>query len=138
VAAYEHSGNNGSRLFLSLILILVGIGICSTAWIVMIDVSCRADIERWMPIYPDARIVEIEQAGSYRQRATGITQILYATSDTPVEVRRWYREYRRELTSGLATGDRAAGGFADTQQRIYENSMTGGAYIYQYSECATT
>lgn len=128
------------RTLFSTLLITLGIVVCSVSAFIGVDVACRADIDKWMPIYPDAELVSTDNAGFIRIRASGITQQIYYTPDSPVDVRGWYTDYRRELTQGQFNGGNAntalGGSMATTQRQIMEDPDSDGTLISYYSECA--
>lgn len=127
------------RTIVTTVLIIVGIIVCSTSFVVALDFYCRADINHWMPVYPDAELVETQQSGFFRERASGITVQIYYTSDSQATVLDWYADYRRELTTGqynAANPDAAMRGIATTNRRIVDDPDTGGSFITYYSECA--
>lgn len=127
------------RQILTLGLIVLGIGMCSIATIAGLDFRCGLDIDKWQPVYPDAELVDTEESGFFRDRASGRTIQTYYTSDEPVLVRRWYSEYRRELTSGQYNVDNpnaSVRGLSTNTRQITEDPDTGGSYIRLFSECA--
>ncbi|MGJ3240573.1 MAG: hypothetical protein ACFE0Q_17835 [Anaerolineae bacterium] len=136
----EHRRNRGSigRTFMGTFFIIIGIIFCTATSIGAIDFYCRADINHWMPIYPDAELVETQENGFFRPRASGITQQIYHTSDDTLTVRNWYRDYRIEITQGLFSENpnAPASGIATTNFQISEDSERGGSRITYYSECA--
>jgi len=126
------------RLLLSLMLIIFGIFVFIVLLTAGIDLRCSADIDFWTPIYPGAEHVRTDQRGCVRRRAWGITERVCCTSDEPVLVRTWYRDYRRGIPEDMATRDSdvAARGLADTSYRIADDPDSDGTLIYFYSECA--
>lgn len=121
----------------SVFFIMVGIVACSITLVIGIDISCRVDINHWLPVYPEAELVESDyDRVFFRPRATGITSEIYYTSDDPVAVRRWYGDYRREITRNTETGDRVARGLATTNYTISDNREGAGTFIRLNSECA--
>ncbi|MGB7339551.1 MAG: hypothetical protein WBC91_11725 [Phototrophicaceae bacterium] len=128
-----------SRTVFGTVFIVIGIVVCTTTSIFAVDSYCRADINKWMPIYPEAELVETLEEGFFRPRASGITQQVYYTPDTPNDVRAWYRTYRRDLTSGNfneANANAALSGVASTDYRISDDPDSDGTFISFYSECA--
>lgn len=126
------------RLLLSIVLIIFGIIAFVSLLTLGIDVRCASDINFWTPVYPGAEHVLTEQNGFFRPRASGITEQVYYTSDDPVTVRAWYRDYRRDITENMANrnSEVAARGIADTSYRIVDDPDSEGTLIYFYSECA--
>ena len=124
---------------ISVIAIMIGIVACTAGTVIAIDMRCRADINHWMPVYPNAEIQVVQQTGFFRPRASGITEIIYITEDDAATVRSWYRDYRRSITmnvSNESNPDTAARGMASTSYRVVENSDGTGSQIFQLSECA--
>ena len=127
------------RTLLSIIFIVVGIFVCSISMVVGIDSYCASDIDKWLPIYPDAELVDADEEGFFRPRAMGITEQIYYTEDEAADVRRWYTDYRRELTQGSYNANNsnsAVAGIATTNYRISEDRENGGTVIVTFSECA--
>jgi hypothetical protein len=138
MAPHERENRSLKGTILSMIAIMIGIVVCMATLLISIDLRCSVDINYWMPIYPNSEISAIQQRGFFRPRASGITQIIYVTPDDPTTVRRWYIDYRRDITRNIATNDSetAASGLASTSYQISENSDGGGSRITQTSECA--
>ena len=116
------------RLIKTLILIFIAVTVCILATFAVIDTRCSTDIARWIPLYPNAQIVEEEY--NFRQRATGITSMLLWTTDSADAVRRWYYEQRfaesqKDPNRGLAT----------TSFTVQSDTERGGSVIYLYSRC---
>lgn len=127
------------RTLLSIVMIIIGIIICSASSIGAIDFYCRNDINHWMPVYPDAELIETQEDGFFRVRASGITRQVYYTPDSPNEVRQWYRDYRQDITSGQFNSENpneALSGVATTNRSIKEDPDSDGSLISYYSECA--
>ena len=128
------------RTLFGTLMIIVGVVICSVSAFIGVDVACRSDIDKWMPIYPEAELVSTDSAGFIRIRASGITEQIYYTDDSPVDVRGWYTDYRREITQGQFNGGNAetamGGSMATTQRQIMEDPDSDGTLIRYYSECA--
>lgn len=123
----------------SIVAIMIGIVACTGGIIVALDLHCRADIDHWMPVYPNAEIQLVQQTGFFRARASGISQIIYVTDDDPVIVRNWYTAYRRDITSNIRNENNsevAARGMATTRYRVSDNPDGTGSRIIQTSECA--
>lgn len=123
---------------IGLLAICLGVVFCSTITVWGIDALCASDIDRWQPIYPNSELVQIQQSGFFRARGSGITEATYFTTDSQVEVGRWYLAYRRELTRGSSSGDSetAARGVSSVHQNLEEAADGSGTFIHQYSECA--
>ena len=127
------------RTLIGMVIIIVSVVVCSVGTVAAIDWRCSADINKWLPIYPDAELVETIESGFFRDRASGITVQVYHSPDSATIVRRWYSEYRRELTSGqynVANPNAALTGISSTNRRITEDPDTGGSFITLQSECA--
>lgn len=140
--AQQNQGSIG-RLILTLTLIMLGVIICSSTLFLGGDAFCRRDIDHWMPVYPNSEIVQINNNGFIRPRASGITEIVYFTEDNVIDVRRWYRDYRRDITRDEVNNNNpnaAARGLADTTNSIFaaqdDNGNENGTFIRQISNCA--
>lgn len=128
-----------SRTLFGTIFIIIGIVVCTVTFIFAVDSYCRFDIDKWSPIYPDAELVDTLDEGFFRPRASGITRQVYYSSDTPTDVRSWYRTYRRDLTSGDfndGNANAALSGVATTDFTISDDPDSDGTIISFYSECA--
>jgi hypothetical protein len=71
------------------------------------DQYCRYEINRRLPIYPGATLVS-EDYNGLRVRATGSSQLVFSTPDSPETVREFYRKLnlerlKEEGPQGLAT-----------------------------------
>jgi hypothetical protein len=121
------------------LLIMFGIFICSAVSVAGIDVVCRNDIERKLPLYPQGVVVS-EEAGFFRPRAMGMSTIVMTTDDAVNDVRDWYADYRLELEKQAydeRTGRRmSAQGLANVSFSVQEDDETGQTLIYLMSECA--
>lgn len=136
MAPHERMNSGSIRgTILSMIFIMFGIVACAVTLVLGGDVYCRVDIDHWLPIYPDATLVDNNNRAFFRPRASGITSEVYYTEDDAATVRRWYSEYRREITRNTETGDRAARGLATTDYVINANPDGTGTFIQTYSEC---
>ena len=139
-----HEFNNSRSLkgtMLSVVAIMIGIVLCTSSLVVVIDLTCRSDINHWMPIYPGAEVQTVTQGGFFRVRASGVSEVIYVTDDDVLIVQEWYREYRREITRdryNSADPESAARGMATTSYRIVPDKEGDGTRIVQYSECAYT
>lgn len=127
------------RTLIGTVLIVLMIIICSASFIGAMDIYCHNDINYWMPLYPNAQLVEMQRGGFFRPRASGITLQTYHTADDPTTVRTWYRNYRQTLTSRLSSessADMALSGIATTDYTITDEPQATGSLITYYSECA--
>ncbi|MEM9951286.1 MAG: hypothetical protein AAF846_06795 [Chloroflexota bacterium] len=127
------------RTLIGMVFITIGIIACTVSAIAGIDAYCASDINKWLPIYPEAELIDSAEEGFFRPRAMGITQQLYYTGDDVVDVRGWYREYRRDITQGsynARNANTASSGVATTDYSIFEDTDNGGTLIRTYSECA--
>lgn len=140
---YETQGGSllGSvrRLMLSLMLIVVGIAVLAVLLLAAIDYQCGSEIDRWLPIYPGAVLLE-ETHDYFRPRAMGRTNAEYYTPDDRDAVLRWYSEYRRNLTSGQYNeanpNARLESRSVATVRYTVRAADDGGTIIITYSECA--
>lgn len=140
--AKQKQGSIG-RLLFTLLMIVVGVVFCSTSLFLAGDYYCSRDINHWMPVYPDAEVAQVVRTGFIRPRASGITEMVYFTEDDVIDVRTWYREYRRDITRNTVNSSNpnaAARGIATTNNSIFasrdENGEDNGTFIRQTSECA--
>ena len=125
------------RLIVSMFLITMGVILAIVALVAVIDIQCSNDSYYWMPIYPNAELIETTQQGYVRVRGMGITEQSYFSTDSVEEVREWYRLYRRELTSGQHADnpDTAIQGFG-TNLYTASPAVDGlGSIISYYTEC---
>jgi hypothetical protein len=116
------------RLIKTLILICIAVAVCILGTFVVIDTRCSSDIARWIPLYPNAQIVEEDY--NFRRRATGITSMLLWTADEPDAVRRWY--FRQRSAEADKDPNR---GLATTNFTVQTDFERGGSVIYLYSRC---
>ena len=141
MAPHERNRSNRSLkgTIISVIAIIVGIVACTVSITAGLDIRCRADIDHWLPIYPDSEVVAVRQRGFFRERASGVTEIVYHSDDDPVTVRGWYRDYRREITSGQyneGNANSAMRGMSTTRYQVIDDPDGNGSRIIQTSECA--
>jgi hypothetical protein len=93
------------------------------------DQYCRYEINQRLPIYPGATLVSQEFNG-LRVRATGASQMVVSTLDSPETVNEWYRQLnlervRREGPQGLAS----------INYVVEANAEGEGSTIYYSTEC---
>lgn len=126
------------RTIIGIFAIIIGIMVCTVVSVVAMDAYCSSDIEHWLPVYPGAeeRVAETEH-DFFRPRGMGRTSMVFYTPDDTVTVRRWYTEYRREITKGAYSenSEQALRGVANVSYQIIEEP-DGGTLIYLNSECA--
>lgn len=128
-----------ARTVLGVIAISIGVVVCSVGMFFSIDAYCRADINHWMPLYPGAELIDTQNGGFFRVRASGITNQTYYSPDSPNDVRQWYRDHRREITSGQHNANNpnaATSGIATTRYQVIDDPDSEGSIISYYSECA--
>lgn len=140
MAPHEMHGNRSiGRTIVSVILIIIGIFVCAVSLVIGSDIYCAADIDHWMPVYPEAQLVQSDHT-FFRPRASGITRQQYITEDDPNTVRRWYGEYRREITRNVSgeggNSEVAARGISTNDLSIQQNPDGDGSLITILSECA--
>ncbi|GAB1420938.1 hypothetical protein MASR2M15_10660 [Anaerolineales bacterium] len=112
------------------LVIFVAVILCSIVTSLTIDYACNSEIERWLPIYPGAELIQ-NQNDFLRPRAMGYTYQTYQTEDETQVVRDWYRETMRQV--GRDSSSRA---ISSTRYRILENPDGPGTWIKMSSECA--
>ncbi len=137
-----HEMNNNGRSLLgtlkSIVYILIGIVVLFVLLLVGADVQCHNDINYWLPVYPESEVLEVEREGFFRQRGMGLIRIEYITADSPPDVRRWYTDYRREITKEMNPENNPnvrARGMAQTQYFVRENPDGEGSIITHVAEC---
>jgi|GEM_PF-1356458 len=122
----------------SILVILLAIMLCSIVSVLTIDELCHSEIERTLPLYPNAELVS-QQNEFFRPRAMGRTYVVMATTDLVADVSQWYRSHRLKLAR---QGQDASGrnltpnGLATVSYRVSEDNVTGQTLIYLVSECA--
>ena len=122
----------------SILVILLAIMLCSIMSVLAIDELCHTEIERTLPLYPDAELVS-QQNEFLRPRAMGRTYLVLATTDLAADVSQWYRDNRLKLaTYGQEESGRnlSPHGLASVSYRVAEDNVTGQTLIYLVSECA--
>jgi hypothetical protein len=93
------------------------------------DQYCRYEINQRLPIYPGATLLSQEFNG-LRVRATGASQMVVSTPDSPDTVREWYRQLNLERVK--KEGPR---GLANVGYVVEPNAQGNGAVIYYNTEC---
>lgn len=122
----------------STLVILLAIMLCSIVSVLTIDELCHSEIERTLPLYPQAELVS-QQNEFFRPRAMGRTYVVMATTDLAVDVSQWYRSHRLKLArQGQDKSGRnlTPNGLATVSYRVSEDNVTGQTLIYLVSECA--
>ena len=95
---------------------------------VFLDWQCRTDIEKWLPIYPNAQLVN--EWHNFRERSMGVTTMTLLSPDKPDTIRRWY--YQQRNTASEQDTNR---GIAITNFDIHDNPDGAGSEIFLYSRC---
>jgi hypothetical protein len=122
----------------SILVILLAIMLCSIVSVLAIDELCHSEIDRTLPLYPQAELVS-QQHEFLRPRAMGRTYVVLATTDLAADVSQWYRDHRLKLAT---RGEDASGrnlspnGLASVSYRVSQDAVTGQTLIYLVSECA--
>jgi hypothetical protein len=122
----------------SILVILLAIMMCSMISVLTIDQLCHSEIERTLPLYPNAQMVS-QQNDFFRPRAMGRTYVVMATTDLAPNVSQWYRDNRLKLaTHGQDNSGRnlSPNSLATVSYRVAEDNVTGQTLIYLVSECA--
>jgi hypothetical protein len=93
------------------------------------DQYCRYEINQRLPVYPGATLVSQEFNG-LRVRATGASQMVFSTPDSPETVTEFYRQLnlervQREGPSGIAT----------VNFIVEPKSQGSGSLISYFTEC---
>lgn len=113
---------------LSILLIFVGIFVCISIIFVIADTSCRSQTAAWMPMYPDAEVVE-ERKTFLNTFGIGVTQVTLSTPDDPNTVRKWYLDTR-------ARNEANPTNLLATMRYLVREGENGGSTIILSSECA--
>lgn len=116
------------RAILPLVIMLAVVGTCLVSATVFLDWKCHTDIENWLPIYPNAQLVN--EWHNFRERSMGITTMTLISSDTPDTIRRWY--YQRRDAASQQGANHA---LAITKFDIHDNPDGPGSEIFLYSQC---
>jgi len=121
----------------SSLVILLAILLCSIVSVLSLDAVCHSEIERVLPLYPQAELVS-QQHDFLRPRAMGHTYTVLTTHDLPADVRLWYRSGRFKLEKEMDENNRnlSPNGLATVSYRVAEDDITGQTLIYLVSECA--
>jgi hypothetical protein len=93
------------------------------------DQYCRYEINQRLPIYPGSTVLSSNYNG-LRGRATGSSQMVVSTPDSPETVREWYRQLNLERVK--KEGPR---GLASVSYLIEPNTEGEGSVIYYSTEC---
>ncbi len=109
-------------------IMLGAVAVCLVSAMAFLDWKCRSDIEKWLPLYPNAQ--PVNEWHNFRERSMGVTTMTLVSSDKPDIVRRWY--YQQRDTASQQDTNR---GIAITQFEIHDNPDGAGSEIYLYSRC---
>lgn len=93
------------------------------------DQYCRYEINQRLPIYPEATLLSQEFNG-LRVRATGASQMVVSTPDSPETVQEWYRQFNLERVKREGPQ-----GLASVNYVLEPNPEGEGTLIYYNSEC---
>lgn len=93
------------------------------------DQYCRYEINQRLPIYPGATLVSQEFNG-LRVRATGASQMVVSTPDSPETVKEWYRQLNLERVK-----KEGPQGLASVNYVVEPNAEGEGSVIYYNTEC---
>jgi hypothetical protein len=93
------------------------------------DQYCRYEINQRLPIYPGATLVS-EKHNGLRVRATGSSQMVVSTPDSPETVREWYRQLNLERVK--KEGPR---GLSNVNYVVEPNAEGEGSVISYSTEC---
>jgi hypothetical protein len=122
-------GRNKRSLLVGCLVVAVVVVLFVVALVFGSDQYCRYEINQRLPIYPGATLVSQEFNG-LRVRATGASQMVVSTLDSPETVNEWYRQLnlervRREGPQGLAS----------INYVVEANAEGEGSTIYYSTEC---
>lgn len=114
-----------------LALMFISLGICglTLATTYFYDSACRAGANNWLPVYPNAQMVE-ESYSFLTMHGIGITQREFYTEDYYLDVRRWYQDQNT-----IAGREHKTRGGSSMRYRATEIE-SGGTRIQLFSECA--
>lgn len=93
------------------------------------DQYCRYEINQRLPIYPGATLLSEEHNG-LRVRATGASQMVVSTPDSPETVHEWYRQLNLERVK-----QEGPQGLASVNYVVESNAEGEGSVIYYNTEC---
>jgi hypothetical protein len=133
--------NNSScfrQTVIGILVITVGVMLCSVLSVAGIDIVCHNDIERILPLYPGAEIVS-EQSGFFRPRAMGLSVVVLTSTDAVADVRKWYLDHHLSVIRGTMdeNGQRISpSNIATITTQVDEDQETGLTRITLESECA--
>lgn len=111
-------------LFIALIgacLLLIGVGITSV---------CHANIEQWLPPYPNSTFES--ETHNFISRGWGFTLLILRSTDDPDTARRYYGTLQRDLDS-----KRVSHGLARTFFEVQPDGNSGGSVIFLTSQCGS-
>ena len=110
------------------VVALAALGFAAAA-LISVDVTCRRDIARRLPLYPGASL-ESSEHDFLRVRAAGQSNQVFATPDTPETVGEWYRQLNLDLLEREQMR-----GLADVSRRYEADPVGSGTLIYYATRC---
>ena len=113
---------------LTIVLILSGIFLCTGVLFFTTDATCLRNTSQWIPIYPNAEVVE-ERKTFLTTFGMGVTQVTLSTPDDPNTVRKWYLETRAQNEANPTN-------LLATMRYLVREGENGGSTIILSSECA--
>jgi hypothetical protein len=125
------------RIIISTVVITIAVIVAIVALIAAIDIHCANDSYYWMPVYPDAVLLETTEQSYFRVRGMGVSEQTYLSEDSPTQVREWYRDYRREITTGLynSNPDAAIESFGINNYSVVADDDGMGSIITYSTQC---
>lgn len=111
------------------IIIIIGIFLCSGGMFFAVDSRCVSLASTWIPVYPNSELV-FETHEYLRPFGAGQTRAQYSSPDDITTVRQWYIDHRSEL--GLFND----GQIANFRYSVSEATDKTGSMITLISRCA--
>ena len=111
-----------------LILLLVAFG-CIITILVPADLTCRSNINQWIPLYPDAITISSEH-NFIRSPAMGTSTVILLSMDDEETIKQFYRDNFMALLD-----EEKSRGLATTRWFVEPNPDGEGTFITLYSEC---
>lgn len=114
-----------------IVIMLISFGICglTSAITYFYDSTCRAGASNWLPVYPNATLVQ-ENYSFLTMHGIGVTEREFYSPDDYLEVRRWYQN-----ENTIAGRENRTRGGSSLDYRAVE-AEGGGTQIRLISECA--
>lgn len=115
--------------FRLLFILIVASLLCVGSVLVWADFQCSSDIEAWLPLYPNAETVSVEN-DLFRPRATGTTLWIQESTDDIETIKQFYRDHVLEVLDS-----KRGRGLASTDWQVEPNSESNTNRIILFSSC---